>query len=177
MRTRELERVLAADDDGWLSTGEAAALMSASRQHIVDLCERGDLPFMTTGEHRRVRRADVEALRSRTQRLTRDQRRSLWLGHAVAGRLVADPERVMSLARNNLLRLQQAHPRGGAARRLAEWERILRGPLSGVLDALTTRSPRARELRQNTPFAGVLSEDERLAVLAGFDVAEGKSKP
>lgn len=50
----------------------------------VNLCNSGDLPFSTTGRHRRVRRADVEALRTRTQRMTRDQLRSLWLNHAVA---------------------------------------------------------------------------------------------
>ena len=46
-----------------------------------------------------------------------------------------------------------------------EWERLLEGPLTELLTALTSPSPRSRELRQNNPFAGVLSEEERRRVL------------
>jgi excisionase family DNA binding protein len=175
MRTGVVEERLAASDE-LLSTGEVAAILGTSRQHVVDLCERGDLPYLSTGTHRRIRRSDVEALRSRTERLTRDQRRSLWLGYATAGKVVADPNGTLAVARRNLARLMEANPRGGVARRLEEWERILDGPVSGVLDALTSPSPRARELRQNTPFAGVLSQDERLAILEAFVAADRSSR-
>jgi hypothetical protein len=37
-----------------------------------------------------------------------------------------------------------------------------------ILETLTSRTPRARELRQNSPFAGVLTEAERQRVLSGF---------
>ena len=175
MRTEAVEEVLRPRSDGWLTTGEAAARLGTSRQHVVDLCKQGELPFATTGHHRRVRLEDVEALQAGTRRMTRDQRRSLWLGHAIAGKLVTDPQRTLSVARENLARLQEANPRGGTARRLAEWQRLLDGSAREILDALTSSSPRARELRQNTPFAGVLSDEERQQVLAGFDVAEGKA--
>lgn len=72
----------------YVSTGEAARLLGCSRQHVVDLCGRGVLPFVSVGSHRRVRRADVTGLMSRE--LTRDQERSLWLHRAVAGRLALD---------------------------------------------------------------------------------------
>ena len=55
-----------------LTTGEAAKLLSSTRQHVVNLCNSGDLPFGTVGKRRRVRRRDVEVLRNRTQRLSRD---------------------------------------------------------------------------------------------------------
>jgi hypothetical protein len=65
---------------------------------------------------------------------------------------------------------------GGSARRwLAEWERLLDGPIAGVLEALTSRATRARELRQNSPFAGVLSERERQAALAAFSAGRRES--
>src|SRR6266540_5160063 len=155
-------------DRDLLTTGEAARILGTSRQHVVDLCDRGDLPFVTTGSHRRVRRSDVEALRSRTQRLTRDQLRSLWVNQAIAGKLVADPAGVLGRARTNLARLRLLHTRGQAASWLAEWERILDGPVEGVLEALTSTSPRSRELRQNSPFAGLLSDEERARVLTAF---------
>lgn len=156
-----------------LTTGEAATLMNVSRQHIVDLCNSGDLPFMTVGTHRRVRRADLEQLRSRTQKLSRDQERSLWLGYAIAGKLAETPDRVLAKARGNLVRMLTRHQRGQAARWLGEWERLLAGPPGPILEALTSRSPKSRELRQNSPFAGVLNERERRQVLDAF--ASGKT--
>jgi hypothetical protein len=78
-------------------------------------------------------------LRSRTERLTRDQERSLWLGHAIAGKLVADPTGVLERVQANLAQLQARHPRGQAARWVAEWGRLLSGPTAAVLDALTSR--------------------------------------
>lgn len=154
-----------ASGDDLQTTGEAARLLGSSRQHVVDLCDRGDLPFMTTGVHRRVRRSDVEALRTRTERLTRDQERSLWLAHAVAGAIVQDPVTTIGVAKQNLQRLQAQHKTGQLARWLGQWEVLLDGPVEELLAVLTSRTPRSRELRQNNPFAGVLSDDQRVEVL------------
>jgi hypothetical protein len=85
----------------------------------VDLCERGVLPFMSVGSHRRVRRADVADLAAGA--LTPDQERSLWLHRVVAGRLAVDPDAVLSRARRNLDRLREVHPGGMTAAWLAEW--------------------------------------------------------
>jgi excisionase family DNA binding protein len=176
MRVHNVNSLLDEDADELLTTGEAARILNTSRQHVVDLCDRGDLPFVTTGSHRRIRRADVDELRMRTQRLTRDQRRSLWLGHAIAGKLVADPRTVVANARKNLVLLKRVHAGGSSSRWLSEWERLLAGPEDGVLEALTSRAPRARELRQNSPFAGVLTEQERRRILAAFgDAKRGRS--
>jgi excisionase family DNA binding protein len=156
--------------DAALTTGEAARLLGTSRQHVVDLCTRGALPFESVGRHRRVRRSDVLAFRRHptTSGLTRDQMRSLWLHRAVAGKLLANPRRGLTIARRNLRKLQQAHPRGQAARVLAEWETLLDGPIEAVADALTSKTQPAVELRQSSPFAGLLSERERTAVLSAF---------
>jgi excisionase family DNA binding protein len=151
-----------------ISTGRAAAILGTSRQHVIDLCERGDLPFTKTGVHRRVSRREVEALAARGRRLTRDQRRSLWLNQAVAGKLVQNPESVIGQARRNLGTLQKKHTRGQAARALSEWDKVLGRPVEEILDVLVSPTPYARELRQNSPFAGVLDDDERTNVLEAF---------
>ena len=169
MRTALARSLVEADDGDLLTTGEAAVILGTSRQHVVNLCNSGDLPFTTVGRHRRVSRHDVEALRTRTQRLTRDQLRSLWLSHAVAGHLVRDPERVLALARRNLDKALASSARGSAKVWLGEWSQLLDGPIEGVLEALTSHSPRARELRQNSPFAGVLTERERQDVLRSVE--------
>ncbi len=154
-----------------LTTGEAARLLNSSRQHVVDLCNRGDLPYVTVGTHRRVRRTDVEAVRDRALRMTRDQRRSFWIAFALAGRIVEEPERARERARRNL-RTMRTSARGGAVVLLDEWERLLDGPVEDLVTALTSRSPRSRELRQNSPFAGLLSVDERNRVLEAWSSAE-----
>ncbi|WP_432484635.1 helix-turn-helix domain-containing protein [Kineococcus esterisolvens] len=177
MRTAVFEDTRSSVSDEWLTTGEAARLLGVSRQHVVNLCERGDLPHTTTGVHRRVRRADVEALRATGARLSRDQRRSLWLAHAVAGHLVTDPETTIAQARANLAVLRERHSRGQVAKWLAEWADLLDGPVEGVLTALTSPSPRARELRQNSPFAAVLSEEERRRVREAFAQHSSASSP
>ncbi len=168
MRTGFTQTLSEAERDELLTTGEAARLLGTSRQHVVDLCNAGDLPFVTVGRHRRVSRHDVEALRTRTRKLTRDQLRSLWLSHLVAARLVQDPERVLEQARRNLERMLGSSARGSARVWLQQWQQLIDGPVEDVLEALTSRSPRSRELRQNTPFAGVLSEEDRRAALDGF---------
>lgn len=158
-------------DDPLLTTGQAARMLGVSRQHLVDLCNRGHLPFESPGTHRRLRRSDVVALsRDGTVHgtLTRDQLRSLWLHRAVAGKLVMDPERYIALARENLSKLRGIHRRGQAARWLGEWSRLVNGPTEEVLEALTSRSQRGIELRQNSPFAGALTKHERQRVLRGF---------
>jgi excisionase family DNA binding protein len=164
-------------EDDWLTTTEAAKLLHASRQHVVNLCEAGDLPFSRAGSHRRLRRADVEAHSARSQRLSREDMRSLWLGRAVAGKLVLDPEAVLAAAQVNLAKLQARHMRGQAARWLAEWDRLLSGPVEDVLEALTSITPHARELRQNNPFAGVLTEAERQKILDNARLARGPGRP
>lgn len=157
-----------------LTTGQAARLLGSSRQHVVDLCESGDLPYLTVGTHRRLRREDVEQVRHRTTRSNRSDRRSRWLNIAVAGELVRDPDAVLRHARGNLERLQANHPRGQGAMWLREWEKLLDGPVEDLLDVLTSQTPRARELRANSPFAGVLSSTDRQKALHAFQTHQNR---
>lgn len=149
-----------------LATGEVARLLGCSRQHVVNLCARGFLPFVWVGSHRRVRHSDLDALAIKS--LTRDQERSLWLHRAVAGRLAVYPEDVIARARANLVRLREIHPYGMTAAWLAEWDVILDAGEDAVFAVLNSPAYRAVQLRQNSPFAGVLNRDERSAVLEAF---------
>lgn len=171
MRETFTKALTQAEAEDLLTTGEAAQLLGTSRQHVVNLCNAGDLPYVTVGRHRRVSRRDVEAVRAGTRRWTRDQLRSLWLSHAVAGRLVEDPQGVLARARDNLAQMFAESARGSAKIWLQKWQQLLVGPVEGVLEALTSRSPISRELRQNSPFAGVLTGVQRRAALTGFSRA------
>ncbi|KQY22210.1 transcriptional regulator [Cellulomonas sp. Root485] len=166
MRATILDEAIRGDSDALLTTGEAASLLGVSRQHVVNLIKRGDLPYETSGSHRRVRRSDVNRLRHSTVRMSADQRRSLRLAYAVAGAICIDPQASLAVAQENLTTMRARHSRGQAARWLEQWQELLDGPLDDLLYALTSPSQRSRELRQNNPFAGVLSSDQRDAILA-----------
>ena len=155
--------------DELLTTGEAAAILGCSRQHVTDLCRTGALPYRSVGTHRRIVRADLERLAggvaTKQRDVVRERLRSLWLHRAVAGRLAADPEAVLATARSNLQRARVLHPR---SRPLVDaWERILADP-EEAMARLTALDDHAAELRHATPFAGVLDQDERDQILEAF---------
>ena len=155
MRTSEL-----------LTVGEAAILLRSSRRQILDLCRRGLLPYVIIGPQRRLRRADVEALIRPA--LTRGELEQLWLHRAIAGKFVADPSAVLAAAAANLRRLRRLHPEGRAWEWLDRWQAVLDLGPAAVFDVLTSSARAAVELRNASPFAGVLSEEERGAVLAAL---------
>lgn len=95
--------------------------------------------------------------------LTREDRRSLALHRVIAARFARDPRAVSTKAVRNLKVMRRADD-GSAAPWLEEWERLLKGPVSAVIEVLVSHDQRARDLRQVTPFAGVLSDEERRAI-------------
>ena len=87
--------------------------------------------------------------------------RSLALHQLVAEKVRAAPA-LLDKARENVRRWQEAN--GSASPALAEWAQILASPASQVVALLAERSVRATRLRQSSPFAGILSEEERRTV-------------
>jgi hypothetical protein len=89
-------------------------------------------------------------------------RRSLALHAAVAEKLAAQPK-LLDVARANIARWRKTGP----APALCEWEDLIeRMPLPRLLEILRSPSEPARRLRQSSPFAGVLSPEERQAILS-----------
>ena len=90
----------------------------------------------------------------------RAERRNRAYHAAVAGRLNRD---TVQRALHQLWRWSEE---GNIDPRYAvEWEALLRRPLPEIKSALTEESQTARDLRQNSPFAGLLSEPERRKIL------------
>lgn len=100
------------------------------------------------------------AVRSDHQRL---DERSLALHSAVAAKLQCDPA-LIERARANLSRWR-ASLNGSW---MDEWQLILDGPLEGVVACLKERSERATRLRQSSPFAGLLTQQERRVIYESF---------
>ena len=98
--------------------------------------------------------------------MTRTDRRSLALHAAVDDRLRRDPVTVLRTARRGLRTMRTASG-GRVARRLFdEWDELLEGPIAVISAVLRSTSEHARDLRQVSPFAGVLDDGERRAVIA-----------
>jgi transcriptional regulator with XRE-family HTH domain len=102
--------------------------------------------------------------------LTREDRRSLHLHAAISRRIVAEPEAALTLARRNLRTMADANPE--AAPLLREWAGILDSGADRVLHVLADPGEHARELRQVTPFAGLLTARQRQEVYRAFREAE-----
>jgi excisionase family DNA binding protein len=155
-----------------IRTGTAARILGTSRQHVVDLCSRGRLRSHGSGIHRRLDRREVEALR--TAGPNRDERQSLWLHTAVAGRVVKDPEGSLRKARANIARMRAAHR--GRLPWLDAWEHVIESGPEAVLKALVAETPEAADLRQNSPFSGVLTDLERRTALSTFRAVDRRAR-
>lgn len=155
--------------DTLLSTGQAARLLGVSRQHVVDLCESGRLDFVRVGTHRRIPGREVERFSVRAPSLTREQERSLWLHRAVVAELVAQPDAVLDVARANLARWASQHRADSrTGRAFAAWMAVIDAGVDAVIATLLDASDEACEMRQNSPFAGVLPDQRRQDVLRSF---------
>jgi len=55
-------------EDEMLSTQDAATLLNVSRQYVARLVDRGTLPAIKVGSHRRLRARDVEAYKAERDR-------------------------------------------------------------------------------------------------------------
>jgi hypothetical protein len=91
--------------------------------------------------------------------------RSLALHRRVAEKLEAEPE-LLAIARENLRRWQATESPPSSI--WTEWQRILDAPLDAVLRLLTERSERAAQLRQSSPFPGILSDIERQDIYESY---------
>jgi transcriptional regulator with XRE-family HTH domain len=102
----------------------------------------------------------------------RRERRSL----AVAAAAAAAVERDFALARSaalaNMARMQEVVGSNPSQELLDEWRRALENGPAEVRTILLDRSDHGHDMRQMTPFAGLLSDDERLAALAVADAYE-----
>lgn len=91
--------------------------------------------------------------------------RSLALHEAVAAKIEAHPE-LLDVARANLARWISRSPQGA----LGEWQRLLDAlPLGELLALLREESETSARLRQSSPFAGLLTPEERRDILQRHD--------
>lgn len=171
--------------DRWISAGEIATVITPSgrrevpRQFVIDLIESiEELERRGLQRHRlaaalRRRRPEPDALpgalspesgahgdRPGPHDHRTAERRALAYHQAVAARL---DDRLIREARERLSRWRRTdamHP--AYAER---WEEVLARPPEEIARIITSEGPDARDLRQSSPFAGSLHEDERRRII------------
>jgi hypothetical protein len=92
--------------------------------------------------------------------------RSLAMHCKIAQKLSRDPK-VLEKAKANLERWREKSV-DSLPRYFSEWQEILRCPWLEIAEYITSMSEDATRLRSSSPFAGVLTADEREQIYAAF---------
>lgn len=95
---------------------------------------------------------------------TRADRRSLALARLYSQRLLNDPDTVRGVARRNIDTMRQLGPQ--VQPWVNVWDALLGLPIHVLADLLVDEGEFARALRPTNPFAGVVDEADRLAVVS-----------
>lgn len=86
------------------------------------------------------------------------------MARATAQRILADPS-LLKIGREQLPAVR-AHSAGSALALCNEWQALIDAGPEAVAAALIDPSEHGHDLRQVSPFAGVLTDQERWAVIA-----------
>lgn len=104
------------------------------------------------------------------EKLSRHDMTSLLLHAAVKEKLMADSETVIATAQANLIRWKASY--GFEPRWMGEWFIILEDGINRILPVLEGVDDHSVLLRSNSPFTGILSENERMKVLKQQEESE-----
>ena len=108
----------------------------------------------------------LEMIATYMPRLTREDKRSLAFHRAIVAIIRTPPAPVLSRATKNLKKLSTTQP--GARVLFERWKTWLELPLEELVSNLLDPVPVAREMRQVSPFSGVLKAADRTRILRQF---------
>jgi excisionase family DNA binding protein len=166
----------------WIDKGEISAVRTPQGRREIPLSELVELleeveearaeganrPLARVIRERRRAAENIDLGRLLPRRRRRTHRTAEL--HALAyHRLVAErlDEHLVDQARRRIERWRRdgrIHPRWAE-----QWERVLAMPLERIAKAISADTQRARELRQTSPFAGALTEQERRRLLQAVE--------
>lgn len=93
--------------------------------------------------------------------------RSLEMHSLIADKIKENPG-FLDVAKNNLARWRASYGNKPIPYYIVEWEVILQKPLSDIVKFLKATTQRAQQLRSSTPFTGILTEEERMAIFEKY---------
>lgn len=155
--------------DELLSTGEVARQIGTSRQHVVDLCDTGQMAFFRVGKHRRIRRetVDIYLVDREHGRAAVDGSHllQLWSARVQAAHVALDWGRARELAARRLDEMRNDNHLAWFA---DQWGRVLEQGAEAAMETLTRRDEEAAILQNTSPFIDLLSDDERARITNAF---------
>ncbi len=147
-------------------TQKKLALMAGTSQPTIATYEAGKKsPTLETLE-RLAKSLGLEVSVSFISPLTREDLRSLAYHQAIIEKLKHEPKAVLAKARQNLAIQSKKHP--DVKKLFDHWKQWLDFPMDDLIHCCLDSSVFARDMRQVTPFAGILSAEERLEILNKF---------
>jgi transcriptional regulator with XRE-family HTH domain len=147
-------------------TQRELAEMGGTSQSTIAAYETGaKSPTIRTVENL-ARSQNLEMSVTYLPQMTREDKRSLAFHRAIVEVLRKDPVTILSRAKRNLEKLSKMHP--GAHMLFDQWKDWLILPLENLASKILDPLPEAREMRQVSPFSGVLSPKQRAQILRQF---------
>ena len=151
-----------------LSGRELARRAGTTHSALIDYAKGRHDPGFSTLE-RIAAAAGCDLIVEVRPRLSAPEIRTLEMHRAVAAKIEENNIGVLERARRNLEVLRAADTGANTEPYLAAWEDLIDGPVARLIRVMTSTDQAARDLRQASPFAGVLSDEERLAVIMRTD--------
>lgn len=152
-------------------TQQKLALLAGTSQPTIASYEAGTKSPTLETVDRLAKSLGLEAAIQFVPLMTREDLRSLAYHRAVVEKLKSTPQVVVAKARGNLATLRKLHP--DAKHLFERWGQWLDLPLEDLVSLCLDPGPLARDMRQVTPFAGLLGARERLEILKQFRKQEG----
>ena len=147
-------------------TQQELAEIGGTSQSTIAAYETGvKSPTLRTVENL-ARSQNLEMLVTYLPQMTREDKRSLAFHHAIVEILEKDPDPILGRAMRNVNKLAKMHP--GAHMLFNRWKDWLRLSPETLASRLLDPSPEAREMRQVSPFSGVLGPKHRARILRQF---------
>ncbi|EKD50707.1 MAG: putative transcriptional regulatory protein [uncultured bacterium] len=98
--------------------------------------------------------------------MSREDKRSLAFHQAIAEKIRQNPSACINKAKQNLQVLQTKHKEANLL--WNQWKKWLNMPVESLVQKILDPGISARDLRQVSPFSGLLTPKERLQILKNF---------
>ena len=105
-----------------------------------------------------------------TTKLNRHDKLSFAFHAAVKRELLSDPERVLTIAKNNLQRWRKNY--NDEPKWMDDWNKIIEKGTSSVVNVLDGKDEASTLLRSSSPFTGVISQSERMHIIQKYVESE-----
>lgn len=147
-------------------TQQELATMSGTSQSTIAAYETGAKSPTLRTLGNLARSQNLEMVVTYVPCMTREDRRSLAFHRAIVDHLRMAPDAVLQQARKNLERLTRLH--SGVGELFKRWRNWLDLPLEALITKILDPDLEARDMRQVSPFSGILSPKERSQILRQF---------